>query len=325
MHSDLDLAYPMTYYAGGTSAEAATPLKLQEGERAEIRLTLHAVPALHVKLDGIQTQEGQQINAQLSQAGPGGALINVPAFTMNSELMGIAPGSYVVSANVYGPNQPAPTLGSQSVTLSGNSTLNLGGSVETSLKGKVIFDGDPPAGLAIWLGNVTNGNVAPGFVKPDGSFEVENIQPGRYAMLLANNPELYMDSVQVKGGVYQNGELRVEKGAQIEVTITAKKGVVKVNGVAMSGDKPVSGAMVLLVPQDPSHGNYIPRDQSDSDGTFTLLWAIPGRYTLVAIDKGRGFAYADRAAIAPYLEHGQVVDVPLAKDAVVQVEVQRRR
>ena len=202
--------------------------------------------------------------------------------------------------------------------------LHLGGISETSVKGKVILMAIC-ASLAVWLGNVTNGNVAPGFVKSDGSFEVQNMQPGRYAMLLANDPDLYMESVQVKGGVYQNGELRVEKGAQMDLTITAKKGLVKVNGVAISGDKPVSGAMVLLVPQDPNHGNYIPRDQSDSDGTFTLNWAIPGRYTLIAINKGRGLAYADRSAIAPYLAHGQVVDLPLPKDSVVQVEVQRRR
>jgi hypothetical protein len=80
--------------------------------------------------------------------------------------------------------------------------------------------------------------------------------------------------------------------------------------------------MVLLFPHDPSHGNNIPRDQSDSDGTFTLNWALPGRYTLVAIDHGRGLAYADPAVIAPYLQAGQVLDLPLAKDSRVEIEVQ---
>jgi hypothetical protein len=67
------------------------------------------------------------------------------------------------------------------------------------------------------------------------------------------------------------------------------------------------------------------RDQSDSHGTFTLNWALPGRYTLVAIDNGRGLAYADPTVIAPYLQAGRVLDLPLANDATVQVEVQPRK
>jgi hypothetical protein len=82
--------------------------------------------------------------------------------------------------------------------------------------------------------------------------------------------------------------------------------------------------MVLLLPRDSNHGGYIPRDQSDSDGTFTLNLVEPGRYTLVAIDDGRDLAYQDAAAVKPYLEQGQVIDVPLRGDANMKVSVQHR-
>ena len=318
--SELDLAYPLVYYDGGSTPETATPLKLEEGANAEIHFTLRAVPAVHIAADGFQKQEGQQPILQLFQTGPGGTLISM-AWGADS---GVAPGSYVVSSSLIGQNQSS-TLGSQLVTLTADSTVHLDEAVRTSVKGKVILDGDMPPSMAIWLGNLSNGNQATGFLTPDGTFDIPNILPGRYALLLANASDLYMQSVKVKGGVYRNGELPVAKGADIQLSITAVKGVTQVNGRVVNGTTPIAGAMVLLFPHDPSHGNNIPRDQSDSDGTFTLNWALPGRYTLVAIDNGRGLAYAEPAAIAPYLQGGRVLDLPLASDATVQVEVQSRK
>jgi hypothetical protein len=322
-HSELDLAYPLIYYDGGLTPEAATPLKLEEGASAEIHFTLHAVPALHIGVDGFQKQEGQQLNLQLSQIGPGGTLISV-ASGADSGVFGIAPGNYVVSSSLFGQNQSS-MLGSQPVTLTADSTVHLSDAVQTSVKGKVILDGEMPPSMAIWMGNLSNGNPSVGFVTAEGTFDMSNILPGRYAVLLANASDLYMQAVKVKGGVYRDGELPVAKGAEIQLTITAVKGVTKVNGSAVNGTRAIAGAMVLLLPHDPSHGNNIPRDQSDSDGTFTLNWALPGHYTLVAIDNGRGLAYADPAVIAPYLQGGRVLDLPLAKDATVQIEVQSRK
>jgi hypothetical protein len=90
----------------------------------------------------------------------------------------------------------------------------------------------------------------------------------------------------------------------------------------MQDTKPVAGAMVLLVPQNRNLNPTPHRDQSDSDGSFTLFAVPPGRYTLIAIDDGHGLAYANPQLISPYLPQGQVVDVPL--DKPVSIQVQRR-
>lgn len=322
--AELDVAYPLTYYANATTSDAATPLKLEEGARAELKFSLHAVPALHIALDGIEKQADQQIIGSVSQIGPGGTLVNVQAWIANSELTGIAPGDYVLSTNLIGPKQPLP-IGSQRVTLTGDSTVHLSDAIKTSATGKVVLDGDIPRGLVVLLQNLGNGSQAIGWVDKDGSFAVNDVPPGRYELLLANTPELYMHAVKVKGATYSKGQLEVTQGARIELTITAAKGMSNVDGIALQGKKPIGGAMVLLLPQDLSHGNYIPRDQSDSDGTFTLRLAAPGRYTLVAIDNGRDLEYANPAVMAPYLQAGRVIDVPLPKNTSVQVDVQQRR
>ena len=58
--SELDVAYPVTYYSGATSPEGATPLKLEEGQKAEVQMTMHAVPGLHITIDGITTEGRHQ-------------------------------------------------------------------------------------------------------------------------------------------------------------------------------------------------------------------------------------------------------------------------
>lgn len=321
---ELDVAYPLTYYASATSPDGATPLKLDEGARAEIQFNLHPVPALHISLDGVEKQPDQQIFGTVSQIGPGGTLIALPAGFGNSSIIGLAPGDYVLSTSLSGQNQ-GTVIGSQAISVSGDSTVHLSDAIKTSVSGKVILEGEMPQGFAVLLENVADHSQAPAWPSPDGSFSMSDVRPGRYDLRLANTTELYLKNVAAKGGAYSKGQLEVSPGAHVELTIEAARGLTKLSGMAVRDNKPVAGAMVLLLPLDFSHGNYIPRDQSDSDGTFTLDWAAPGRYTLVAIDNGRDLEYANPSVIAPYLPGGREIDVPPPKNATVQVEVQPRR
>ena len=103
------------------------------------------------------------------------------------------------------------------------------------------------------------------------------------------------------------------------------KGGSAIEGVAMRDGQPYAGAMVLAVPADRSNVNLLRRDQSDSDGTFSLPNAAPGRYTIVAIDNGRDLAYAEAGVLDPYLNNGRALDVPVAGGPKIQVEVLSRR
>ncbi len=83
-----------------------------------------------------------------------------------------------------------------------------------------------------------------------------------------------------------------------------------INGIALRDGKPIEGAMVLLVPQDvEDFGQLIRRDQSDSDGTFTLKMVPPGRYTIVAIEKGWELEWANPEVLRRYLSGGESVQV----------------
>ena len=322
---ELDVCYPLTYYSGAISAEAATPIEVEPGSNVEIHFTLQPAAAVHVTLDGLVNTAERRVNASWRVAGPGGTIFDVPPTWGNETGVAICPGTYRISTDEWVNNQMA-AYGSQDVTLTSDTTVRLADAVKTSVTGKILFEGQFPPGIAVLLEGVNNTNQAPAFVEKDGSFDMRDVAPGRYNLRLANTEELYMKSIAVKGsGKFSNGALELNRGAKVELTIQVARGVGQIDGVALREGQAMAGAMVLAIPQDFSHGNYIPRDQSDSDGTFSLRYAWPGKYLVVAIDDGRELAYADGAVMQPYRAKAVEVTVPSAEASRVQVEVQRRR
>jgi hypothetical protein len=81
--------------------------------------------------------------------------------------------------------------------------------------------------------------------------------------------------------------------------------------------------MIVLVPKDPANNLALfRRDQSDSDGTFTLPNIVPGPYTLLAIANGWDLEWASPVVLQPYLKAGEAVQVPGEGKLQVKVPVQ---
>jgi hypothetical protein len=70
------------------------------------------------------------------------------------------------------------------------------------------------------------------------------------------------------------------------------------------------GVMIVLVPKEPlAFRVLIRRDQSDSDGSFSLRDVTPGQYTVVAIQDGWELDWERPEVIGRYLSHGIAVTV----------------
>ena len=272
--------------------------------------------------------------------GPGG--IRLPAsgsvfsfMGSTGEIGGVAPGNYIVSLSQSGGPPMAgnrQVVGQLAVTAGGNTKVGMPDFSSTRVTGHVVWEGREPLGpLAVWLLQPANGQNAFCQVEHDKSFDcsangrVGSFAPGRYQVRLANNENLYIKSIAVKGGALVSGLLDVREGASLQLSIVVAKGVTKLNGIALKNGVPLSGAMVLAVPESREEGQEIPRDQSDSDGTFTLQNVHPGRYLLLAIDNGHGLEYHNPKIIEPYLAQAQMVDIPSAPSTPVRVVVQTRR
>jgi len=87
--------------------------------------------------------------------------------------------------------------------------------------------------------------------------------------------------------------------------------------------KETAGAMVVLVPADPAHNQVLfRRDQSDSDGTFTLGNIVPGTYTLLAIQNGWDLEWSKPEVLRRFMAQGEAMIVAPKGKYSVKVKVQ---
>jgi hypothetical protein len=97
----------------------------------------------------------------------------------------------------------------------------------------------------------------------------------------------------------------------------------EISGTALRDGKPVSGAMIVLVPENfQSNGSLIRRDQSDSDGTFTLRAVLPGKYTVLALENAWDLEWLNPAVLMPYLPGGTPLEVNARQKYSIKVKAE---
>ncbi|HVH87885.1 MAG TPA: carboxypeptidase regulatory-like domain-containing protein, partial [Terriglobales bacterium] len=289
--SALDVAYPLTYYPSTTDADSASAILLRPGDRISADFNLTPVPSLHLTFrnsnpDG--TRPDQPNFQQVAFGEPVGFFQPSVISGQNEiEVSGIAPGDYAL--NVFHAD------GKQTSTRTRNLTLQQSGELDPSsgeslehIHGVVKFEGDrPPADTFLQLRDLSSGRSLGARLDDQGEFTIQPEHAGRYVIALFNAQGYAIRSISATGGRVSGRTVEFTGSQPLELTIGAAQGVGTVNGMVMNGDKGRSGAMVVLVPQDVAdNASLFRRDQSDSDGTFTLHDVVPGRYTAIAIQNG---------------------------------------
>jgi uncharacterized surface anchored protein len=203
--------------------------------------------------------------------------------------------------------------------------------IHVRVNGPSLADHQPP--LLFALG--PDGQLLPSngsFVSNETRQEVTGITAGRYVVALPSKRDASGIGARKTVDLAADSTLDVSDLQDVPPMPTVAqdaqepvKGGSKIEGVAMKDGQPFAGAMVLLVPKDASRSSLLRRDQSDSDGTFSLTDIAPGQYTLIAIDDGRDLAYAENGALDVYQKSGRSLEIPPAGNAKFQVEVVSRR
>jgi protocatechuate 3,4-dioxygenase beta subunit len=340
--AQLDVAYPMTFYPAAEDSSGASPIVLQPGQRATADVVLRTVPAAHLR---IKSGGADQKNAgstrprgfpQLSQRIFEGTL--VPIMSAQSfggpggviEYTGVAPGRYVIemTAPESSAGKRAETGWYKDIDLSGTVELNANENPPlASVTGAVVLEGARrPAGkMYVVLANRTSGMNFYAEVSDKGMFDFKDseIRPGNYDVLLVNAPGFQVKSLLAKGARTVGQTLEISGGSSVQLVCTATHAVARINGVVLRDNKPFAGAMVVLVPRDPdSNWVLFRRDQSDSDGTFTLPEVLPGPYTLIAIENGWDLDWASPPVLQPYLKNGTPIDFVGEGKLSVKVQLQ---
>ena len=323
----LDVAYPLIYYPGTTDGDEAGAIVLRAGDRISADFNLTPVQSLHLTIHE-SSGEGNQPPAQpnfrqIAFGQPVGfQQANVVFEQGEMEISGIAPGNYDLNLHHFDPKGPTNQRQSLSLQQSGDVDISAAASFE-AVHGVVKFDDSPPQNAFLQFRDLGSGNSMGARVDERGEFSVQPEAPGRYVAMLQNAPGYAIRSISATGGRVSGRTIEITGAQPVELSIVASKGVGTVNGIVMDGDKPVSGVMVVLVPDEISdNASLFRRDQSDSDGTFTLPDVVPGRYTALAIRNGWDLEWGSADVLRPYLAHGTPVQVDGKQQLDIKVAVQ---
>jgi hypothetical protein len=333
--SPFDVAYPLTYYSGANDFAAATPLTLAAGNSVTANVTLRAVPAVHLRVQQPPDEPGRQRTIQLFHEGPGGMrmYVNMMQYGDGSGGMylgGFAPGHYEVESHHFDPKDGKPLDGgTQTIDVAGDGTFEPHPAGTPSISAKIVSERPPPTGsLFVQLRAAPDLTVGSGPVAADGSVTFQGVvaKPGKYEVFVVGQPDISVESISATGAKVNGRMVELNGSEPVELTIaigSAKQAEVK--GFALVDDKPVAGAMILLLPEDSrSVSAFIPRDQSDTDGSFELRQVQPGKYRAIAIDDGTDLEYTNLEAMQPYLAAAQSITVPQGGQMKLQLVVQTR-
>ena len=313
--SPLDVAYPVTFYPGSADESGASPIVVRAGDRAAADVSLTPVAALHLRLGSTSPQT---TSVQASARVFGRFNIPVPSYNITSSdgsasyVDGLAPGRYVMQVDSYGRSRASTR---QEVTLSDNTELAAAGEpADITISGLVTVRGDtdPPKGAFVRLLNRHTGEGIGARVNEKGEFETSSpLSPGKYQVYVFNAGQAVVGSVVAQGGAQATGRtLEITGKAPVHLAIELSRGLGRVDGTALRDNKAFAGAMIVLLPQDPeNNAPLVRRDQSDSDGTFTLREVLPGKYMLLAIADGWDLEWLNPAVLKPYLKDAKSLDI----------------
>ncbi len=332
--TNLDMAYPRTFYADTPDSSAATPIPVRGGEHLRIDLHLEAVPAIHLSY----TQPLPNTPGQHNFVRPpvlfqpifsDRDLANTSATSTDDHgkqtfSISVAPGEYeadvagrTLSVNATGDAMLDPAAGAAPTEISGRIAAAPGVTLPDSVE------------LILQAVGGGSGGSSTSTATHNGSFHFEQVRPGNYEIgAYAQGQPLAIVEAAANGAQLEGHVLRVgTQTATLAATLAPASALIL--GYARSSadapasssqvDETASGAMIVLVPQHLGDHALYRRDQADSDGSFTLRQIAAGKYTLLAIRDGWDLEWANPQVIAHYLPGGQPVTIASANSGITHL------
>ncbi len=325
--AQLDVVYPTTFYAGATEPDSAQPVDLKAGEQFVADVELQPVPANRLHFNS--GEAGSRITSVQLESRSFDTEIPVLAETLpNSsgamDVLGVPPGRYRVEVSSDGDKNPPASREIEVSNSGGVETVRGSPSVIAEVTLRLDSGTTFPADSSFLFHNsVTGENFGKELGGRSGIEYKQRLPVGEYVLGVNDTTGLYIKTISAIGATVIGRTVAVKAAPAIRVEVVIARALAKITGVALRAGKPIPGAMVLLVPSDPAHNSPLFRnDQSDSDGSFTLLQVPPGEYTLLAIEKGWDLEWRNPAELKPYLAQGQVLRVQENQGYQMKLSVQ---
>ena len=251
------------------------------------------------------------------------------------EFRGVAAGSYFVVGAV---NSPGKTLTARMAIQVGGSniegiSLTVRGGVPVS--GRVRVEGETTKSIAsvrvLLQPAETGGFIFGPFpsqqVKPDGSFQLDDVGADRYTVTINGLPEsFYVKSVRSADlDVLTNGlEIAGGSPAPLDVVLSPNAGQVTGTVLDPKTQKAAAAVMVVLVPQEKERRDreaFYQTAMTDVSGRFTLISVVPGEYRVYAWEEAEFGSWMDPDFMKPLEGRGEAVSIQEGGRQAIQVNL----
>ncbi len=290
-------AFVTTFYPQAQSVEEASLVRVDVGGEAQISITLQLAKAVSIKAAINGPADMSNGRARLFKKVYDQRVSFLEEWVRKDgavEFKNVPAGSYEISATSQSASGPSSWNIQQHVEVGASDMeVTLRPAQLGALSGRVLFDAEPPAPGATLLITLRNDTsiVARDQIKPDGSFSLIRIPPGRYT-LTAGNANYIAAYMTDSAGTRLPLTFDIGSGETVRGDLTLTRAVSTIEGTVESAGEPRVGAFVLLMPKDASMHSYR-SDQTDSDGSFRLATIPAGDYLLLALNDGDNVAYRD--------------------------------
>jgi hypothetical protein len=306
-----------------SSGDVALSLKIGEGYTDELEPTRREIAPGLIELSGIPPGE---IN--LTTGSIRGSLLNANGFSYaaRAKTLNISGDAEVdFSSQGDSTNVSGVVVSSQFHPASANDGPAPAdqGSTEQAVLSRAMEPAS--SNVTITFRSPKTGESYDATVSSEGKFSFASspLPAGSYEVEFPAQSGLRVASLQATGATVSGRTIEMPAGQPVNIVVHAAEANCSLSGFALKNGKPVAGAMVLLVPQDPGHDmSLYHRDQSDSDGSFAMSPLFPGRYTLLAIENGWDLEWADPAVLFRYLPSGQPVELQSGASLTLNAKLQ---
>jgi hypothetical protein len=326
-----------TFYPSSLDRMGASAIDLKAGQEmpgADIRLRSMETFHIRGKLLGDTNENVNQptMLMLMPEGDENGGAFMFNGMTMvkkdhTFDIANVTPGAYVITtANMNGKKgsvHQAVEVGSgdlNDMVLTVQPTFTIHGSVE--LEGTPSGDAKDKTLENIYVTIVSDDasvmfGRSQGMTKADGTFTLENLMPGKVRVQVFNEPDgAYLKSIRLGSQETLGKTLDLTQAGGGEIHVTLRAGAAEVSGTVTKkeGDNaattPVSGASLLLIPEDLTrNGGIVHNNSTKQNGTFTSKGLTPGVYYAVAFESEEYRSYDDPAILRQLIDKGVKVEV----------------
>jgi len=281
---------------GWAKTELEQPVILEDRPIEGIEIRLHRGASLSGRLTGIETSQLGRVSVEATIQSPTDyqQVTGEVGFDGRYRIVGLSPGTWKIRAR-----GPDGLLAVEEVVVGvedGALSRDLRFVPGETLRGRVLLNGEPVAGLELHLrtepSHVDHRTVTDG----GGRFEFTGLEPGHYVL----------------GGIDRATGLQVQREVEIptadELLLASDATVVRGRVLGAEGEgAPVPGVSVLLSPLDPGAlGNGVATDER---GRFAAT-VSPGHFRLALSHPEAGARVIEFEAEGPDLDLGDLVLAP---------------